>query len=415
MATPQELEEQRKKEQERIRKEQDKAAARQQTRTQQAMAETEGREAPQVQAAQLGRTPQIERIDAPQAATLGDAGQDIRGRSLQGLDLLQQTAMGQTPSIAQQRFAQNIDRALQAQQAAANTAGSPLAARQAQLQGAQLMQGAAAEAGLLEQQERQAAQQAFLGAAGQIRGQDLQRAQAEAGLQQQATLAGTELAQQRALTQAQLEQRQEFTGAELEQQARLQNAQFVANRQQAMDDITRQGLAAGLTLEQARLQAEQRMAEQEAQLGAAESQFGRELAFREREAGKGRTERREASQRDLWGKILGGAISGGASVAAAAAMPAAVASDERAKENVADGSDSVQAFLDSISPKDFNYKGDASRKTGVMAQDVESTPLGEPMVEEMQGLKTVQPDIGMLLASLSQINERLKGLEGGRA
>lgn len=409
MATPQELEEQRKKEQERIRKEQEQAAARQQTRTQQAMAETEGREAPQVQAAQLGRTPQIERIDAPQAATLGDAGQDIRSRSLQGLDLLQQTAMGQTPSIAQQRFAQNIDRALQAQQAAANTAGSPLAARQAQLQGAQLMQGAAAEAGLLEQQERQAAQQAFLGAAGQVRGQDLQRAQAEAGLQQQATLAGTELAQQRALTQAQLEQRQELTGAELEQQARLQNAQFVANRQQAMDEITRQGLASGLTLEQARLQAEQRMAEQEAQLGAAESQFGRELAFREREGGKGRTERREKSQRDLWAKILGGSITGGASVAAAAV------SDERAKENVADGSDSVQAFLDSISPKDFNYKGDASRKTGVMAQDVESTPLGEPMVEEMQGLKTVQPDIGMLLASLSQINERLKGLEGGRA
>lgn len=409
MATLSEIEEQRKKEQERIRKEQEKAAARQQTRTQQAMAETEGREAPQVQAAQLGRTPQIERIDAPQAATLGDAGQDIRGRSLQGLDLLQQTAMGQTPSIAQQRFAQNIDRALQAQQAAANTAGSPLAARQAQLQGAQLMQGAAAEAGLLEQQERQAAQQAFLGAAGQVRGQDLQRAQAEAGLQQQATLAGTELAQQRALTQAQLEQRQELTGAELEQQARLQNAQFVANRQQAMDEITRQGLASGLTLEQARLQAEQRMAEQEAQLGAAESQFGRELAFREREGGKGRTERREASQRDLWSKILGGGIAGGASVAAAAV------SDERAKENVADGSDSVQAFLDSISPKDFNYKGDASRKTGVMAQDVESTPLGEPMVEEMQGIKTVQPDIGMLLASLSQINERLKGLEGGRA
>ncbi|NIP55818.1 MAG: hypothetical protein GWN77_00495, partial [Gammaproteobacteria bacterium] len=189
----------------------------------------------------MGRTPQIERVDAPQAATLGDAGQDIRERSLQGLDLLQQTATGQAPSVAQQRFQQNINRALAAQTAAANTAGTPLAARQAQIQGQQLMQDAAAEAGILEQQEQLAAQQAFLGAAGQLRGQDIQRAQAEAGLQQQATLAGADIAQQRALQQAQMEQRQGITGAELEQQARMQNAQMIAQRQQAADELTRQG------------------------------------------------------------------------------------------------------------------------------------------------------------------------------
>ena len=72
---------------------------------------------------------------------------------------------------------------------------------QAQIQGAQTMQDAAAEAGLLEQQEQLAAQQAFLSAAGQVRGQDIQRAQTEAQLAQQANLAGAEMAQQRALTQ----------------------------------------------------------------------------------------------------------------------------------------------------------------------------------------------------------------------
>ena len=404
MATPQELEEQRKKEAERLRKEQEESRARLQESQRQAMAETQGRQAPTIQAPQLGRTPQIERIDAPQAASLGEAGQDIRARSLEGLDLLQQTATGQTPSIAQQRFQQNIDRTLQAQMAAANTAGSPLAARQAQIQGAQTMQDAAAEAGLLEQQEQLAAQQAFLSAAGQVRGQDIQRAQTEAQLAQQANLAGAEMAQQRALTQAQLEQRQGLTGAELEQQARIQNAQMQADRQRAMDDITRQGLSQGLTLEQARLQAEQQIAANEAQMRARESEFQRDLEFQRSEAGKGRTERRKASQRDLIGRLAGGIIGGGASIAAAAL------SDEKAKENVTDGKDSVQAFLDSISPKDFNYKGDSSRKTGVMAQDVEKTALGEPIVEEMEGMKTVQPDIGLLLASLAQMNERLKGL-----
>ncbi len=404
MATPAELEERRRKEAERLRKQQQGAQQRQDKRTEQAKGEVAGREAPQVQAAQVGRTPQIERVDAPQAATLGDAGQDIRERSLQGLDLLQQTATGQAPSVAQQRFQQNINRALAAQTAAANTAGTPLAARQAQIQGQQLMQDAAAEAGILEQQEQLAAQQAFLGAAGQLRGQDIQRAQAEAGLQQQATLAGADIAQQRALQQAQMEQRQGITGAELEQQARMQNAQMIAQRQQAADELTRQGLAAGLTLEQARIQADQQLAQQEAELAARESQFERQLEFESAEAGRGRTERREASQRDLWGKIIGGTIGG------AAAVGAAALSDERAKENVTDGKDSVQSFLDALSAKDFNYKGGSERKTGVMAQDVESTPLGEPMVEEMAGLKTVQPDIGMLLASLSQINERLKGI-----
>ena len=372
-------------EQDRLRKEQEK-------RTALAKAEIEGRKAPQINAPRLGAAPQIAQVNAPQAATLGDAGQDIRGRALQGLDLLQQTATGQTPSVAQMRFQQNLERGLAAQQAAANTAGTSLAARQAQIQGSQTMQAGAAEAAALAQQEQMSAQQAFLQAAGQMRGQDIQRAEIEGGFQQRAGELGAQFEQQRALSQAEIAQRQQITGAELGLQANTAQAQLLAQRQSALDQFTQNALNQGMTYDQARSQAQLQMMQMEEQRSLAERQL---------------TEQRKASQRDTWAKIGGGILGG------AATIGAAVLSDENSKENISPGGGSVQDFLNALSPKDFNYKGESEKKTGVIAQDLEKSDLGKDILTEVGGMKAIKPDMGLFLASLAQINERLKNLEGG--
>jgi len=97
------------------------------------------------QAAQLGQVAgptaaTFERTAAPQAATLGQAGQDVRGMQMAGLEQLQQRASGAAPTIAEQQMQRGLEQQLAAQAAQANVGGSPLAQRQAQMQGAQAMQ-----------------------------------------------------------------------------------------------------------------------------------------------------------------------------------------------------------------------------------------------------------------------------------
>jgi hypothetical protein len=93
---------------------------------------------------------------------------------------------------------------------------------------------------------------------------------------------------------------------------------------------------------------------------------------------------------------------------------AAILSDKKAKNNVSDLSDDVlDEFLDSLSPKAFNYKGDPSPRVGVIAQDVEQSPMGKTMVVEMDGgLKGLDRDdvIGALLGAVSLLHRRQKGV-----
>jgi ATPase subunit of ABC transporter with duplicated ATPase domains len=53
------------------------------------------------------------------------------------------------------------------------------------------------------------------------------------------------------------------------------------------------------------------------------------------------------------------------------------------------------------------------KQLGVMAQDVEKTPMGAQAVQPVGGLKTITPTItGPVLAGLARLNERLENLEG---
>ena len=269
-------------------KQQQEARARQQTAFLEAQKRISARPLPQVgdvrgpQAAQLGQVAgptaaTFDRTAAPQAASLGQAGQDVRGMQLAGLEQLQQRASGTVPTIAEQQLQRGLEQQLAAQAAQANVGGSPLAQRQAQMQGAQAMQQTAGQSALAAQQERMQAEQALLAASQGVRGQDLSRAQAEAGFQQQANLAGADLASREALAQAQLQQQAGLAGyqgalqqtaqqAQLEQQAGLagyqgqlqqaqMNAQLQAQQQQQLNALESQFLAQGYGADQAQQQA----------------------------------------------------------------------------------------------------------------------------------------------------------------
>ncbi len=97
----------------------------------------------------------------------------------------------------------------------------------------------------------------------------------------------------------------------------------------------------------------------------------------------------------------------------AAGTIAVAASDRRVKKHIGDGSRDARAFLDAIKPKRFEYKGESTGRLGVVAQDLEKAPMGEGIVHDTPGGKMIDAGqgVGALLASVSEINTRLKALE----
>lgn len=89
-------------------------------------------------------------------------------------------------------------------------------------------------------------------------------------------------------------------------------------------------------------------------------------------------------------------------------------SDERVKKDVK--SFDADAFLSKLSGKKYKYKDEKHGKgeqTGVMAQDLEKTPEGAALVEETSEGKAVDygKASGLMMASLAELNQRLKALE----
>lgn len=131
--------------------------------------------------------------------------------------------------------------------------------------------------------------------------------------------------------------------------------------------------------------------------------------------------RRNAVQ-EQQGGMLGGLLGAGAQLGAAYLTGGASAalSDEREKKNVKSGSKSVSEFLDKLSSKNYEYK-DTSKpgtapgnRVGVMAQDLEKSDMGKTLVKDTPQGKMVdtQQGFGAILAAQSELNERLKKLEG---
>ena len=96
-------------------------------------------------------------------------------------------------------------------------------------------------------------------------------------------------------------------------------------------------------------------------------------------------------------------------------------SDENAKQNIELAPDQIDQFLNDLTGYKFNYKepqkDGMGQQLGVMAQDVEKSPVGEKMVfKDQEGAKNI--DVGealnAILASLGRLNEKVNNLEGSK-
>lgn len=89
-------------------------------------------------------------------------------------------------------------------------------------------------------------------------------------------------------------------------------------------------------------------------------------------------------------------------------------SDRRLKTDIQPGDNAARALMDSMSPETFERKATGEHELGIIAQDVERTPLGREIVEkDPDGYRAIDigKGLGAALASLADLNDRLKKLE----
>ena len=103
------------------------------------------------------------------------------------------------------------------------------------------------------------------------------------------------------------------------------------------------------------------------------------------------------------GTILGGPIGG--------AVAKQITSDKRAKTNIRDGGDMLSSVADAVRGHKFNYKSSPGQEDyGVMAQDLEKTPLANTVQEGQDGVKRV--DTGrMTMANTAMISDLSRKLD----
>lgn len=102
---------------------------------------------------------------------------------------------------------------------------------------------------------------------------------------------------------------------------------------------------------------------------------------------------------------------------AAAPLAMAAMSDRKLKTGIQGADSQAEKFLDGIHPYTYEYKNPAfgeGRRMGVMAQDVEKSPMGATMVQETPYGKALnmQKGMGVMLAAQADLNKRLRALEG---
>jgi len=112
-----------------------------------------------------------------------------------------------------------------------------------------------------------------------------------------------------------------------------------------------------------------------------------------------------------------GSGGGGGTTPTTTTAPTA-ASDVRVKENIEEAPIDIDQFLNEITGYKYNYKdpdkyGEGER-LGVMAQDLEKSPMGEKVVEPMEdGVKGIDATKALhaVLASVGRLNDRMNRLE----
>ena len=100
---------------------------------------------------------------------------------------------------------------------------------------------------------------------------------------------------------------------------------------------------------------------------------------------------------------------------------ATIQSDYRMKREIRAADSQVEGFLDALNAYQYEYKdpnapgSDPGIFVGVMAQDLEKTPMGASFVKDTPQGKMVDYGHGLaaILASQSNIHDRLRRLEEG--
>lgn len=229
------------------------------------------------------------------------------------------------------------------------------------------------------------------------------------------------------------------TGATLQNQTAIANlqesgansrAQLASDTQTNLANLDSQLKSRGLddTQRQALLQAYTQAANQATASGASIEQA--------QIAAKAAVDAATAGQPSLGQSILGGIFN----VAGAAlggpggnTIIKAITSDKRQKKDVqplldhytkgaGDDEGAVDRLLADLHPVSFEYKHPAAvgeapgRQAGVMAQDLEKSPMGRTMVIEDQGVKKIDPvhAVGALLAAMTVMNRNMKALKEAR-
>jgi len=200
-----------------------------------------------------------------------------------------------------------------------------------------------------------------------------------------------------------LTQRGARDSAMLRAQEQLSAQQQLAQALQARqsDQLQRAQMAENLRLQYEQLGFSREQAEQQA-LQDMESQIFQNLGVQGelRESAAGRAQ-----------KTIGGILGGGAEAGAALIKK----SDQNSKENIGDGNPVINDFLDAISAKQYDYKdGSGDNLVGVMAQDLEKSPVTEQMVMDSPDGKMVDYGQGFaaMMAALANLNQRLNKMEG---
>lgn len=237
-------------------------------------------------------------------------------------------------------------------------------------------------------------------AAGQgpsIAQQQLQRG-TEAAMAQAAALGRSQAGQGAGLQQRNIAQQQAQIGQQAASDSAMVRMQEQLQARSALGNILQgaRGQDIQSATERARLQQE---AERD-KYGALERQQQRELDIK-----KGEQESRKG--------LIGGVVQ-------SIATGALGASDERLKENVSDAGPAIDRMLSSLAAKSYDYKepevDGGGRRTGVMAQDLEKSDLGERLVMDTARGKYVNYEraLPLLLASAARLSERLDSFENSK-
>lgn len=282
-----------------------------------------------------------------------------RGDQQQALMYLQQAAAGKGPSAAQAMYQNNANAAMAnaASMAAGARGGGPaaVAAQRAAMMGnAGQMATAANQGAALRAQEMQNAMSGYAGAAQGVRGQDAQWAMGQAQLQ---------------------------------------------DVQRARDDA-RENAYMNATLNNYQNNSTRGFNNYWNQKNADSGQAAKQMDYAQR-------------QDDRTYGMLGSALGGFGSMAL-------LASDRHVKKDIKAGDRAVERTLSALAAKTYAYKDErhgAGPQVGIIAQDLERTPLGRSaVVPHPEGFRAVDVPRGLSisLAGLANLNKRLQAVEGKR-